>query len=271
MNKKIEYRDLIEKVISISKEAGKAIMEIYHSDFNYQLKEDLSPLTKADQISHQIITRKLKLITPNIPILSEEGSNIPFKDRKKWKQYWLIDPLDGTKEFIKKNGEFTVNIALIEGNISTLGVINVPATNETFWGSYNNGSFFSKNDNTSQKIEVREKSLKKLKILASRSHANPLIENYLEEIKDYEIINIGSSLKFCLIASGKADIYIRLGPTSEWDIAAGEAIIKYAGGQIFYTNGKTLTYNKRDLLNPNFIVTNNRTNAEMLMRLIKKY
>ena len=262
--------DLIEQLIEISKEAGKAILDIYNTDFDYQLKEDLSPLTKADTLSNNIICEGLKALTPNTPILSEENSDIPFNIRSVWKQYWLVDPLDGTKEFIKRNGEFTVNIALIENNIPIFGLINAPVFKEIYWGSQNHGSNLIDTEGNTSKIRTSEKIGKSLRIVTSRSHPSEKLNTYLKKIDNYKIIPRGSSLKFCLVASGKADIYPRFGPTSEWDIAAGEAIVKFAGGEIIKLDGKPMTYNLKDsLLNPEFIVSANKNISQKLLSLMK--
>jgi len=261
---------LIDELIAISKEAGEAILKVYNSDFDYQIKDDLSPLTEADKISHHIICKKLTEITPDIPIISEEGSSISFDIRSSWKKYWLIDPLDGTKEFLKKNGEFTVNIALIENNTPILGVIYVPVTKEIFWGSASNGSFYSKGEDHKEKLNVSKKIKKPLTILASKSHHSEQLDSLLNQIKDYNLINKGSSLKFCLVALGKADIYLRLGPTSEWDTAAGEAIITFANGHIVNTEGLALKYNsKESFLNPHFIVSIDQQLSENILLFLK--
>ena len=258
--------DLIEQLIKISKEAGKAILEVYNSDFDYELKEDLSPLTKADTASHNIICERLEALTPDIPILSEENSDIPFNIRSQWNQYWLVDPLDGTKEFIKRNGEFTVNIALIEDKIPKFGVIYIPVSNEIYWGLENHGSYYQKNIHEKKRIQVSEITHNPLRIITSRSHENIIPQSFLDQIGNPEIINKGSSLKFCLIAAGEADIYPRLGPTSEWDTAAGEAIVKYAGGYVTTMKGDQILYNKKEsFINPNFLVS---SNSELITKFI---
>ena len=257
--------DLIEQLIKISKEAGEAILEVYNTNFDHQIKEDLSPLTKADILSNNIICERLKVITPDIPILSEENSNIPFNTRSLWKQYWLVDPLDGTKEFIKKNDEFTVNIALIENNKPTFGVIYAPILRETFWGSEGDGSFFLDKENNTKKINVSKNVNDPIKIVTSRSHPSDELSRLLGKIKNYDLLKVGSSLKFCLIASGQADIYPRLGPTSEWDTAAGEAILKFAGGGVIKLDGRQMKYNETgSLLNESFIALSDK-------KLAKKY
>jgi 3'(2'), 5'-bisphosphate nucleotidase len=209
------------------------------------------------------------MLTPEIPILSEENCDIPYKIRSQWTQYWLVDPLDGTKEFIKKNGEFTVNIALIENNNPIFGIIHIPVTNETYWGSQVNGSFYSNKNNDVERISVSDNHQNPMRIVASRSHPSEMLNSLLEKLVDYEIIEVGSSIKFCHIASGQADCYPRFGPTSEWDTAAGEAIVRFAGGQIVTTNGNSIKYNlKGNYLNPNFIVSNDKINADRILSLI---
>jgi len=261
--------ELIEQLIEISKDAGKAILEVYNSNFGHQIKEDLSPLTKADTLSNNIICERLKVITPDIPILSEENSDIPFNIRSSWEQYWLVDPLDGTKEFIKKNGEFTVNIALIENNTPIFGIIHLPVTNETYWGSSTKGSFYIKGNNQKTKLCVENKIRSQVRIVASRSHPSKMLDTLLEEIGEYKIITKGSSLKFCLIAKGQADIYPRLGPTSEWDIAAGHAIVKFAGGSLLTIDGESMQYNlTENNLNPYFVVASREDLALNAISLI---
>ena len=268
-DRKILNEQLISSTVEIAKEAGMAITEIYNSDFDYQLKKDLSPITAADNLSHNIITERLKTLTPQTPILSEENCNIPYKIRSQWTQYWLVDPLDGTKEFISKNGEFTVNIALIENNTPIFGVIDIPITNETYWGSKVDGSFCSDANNDIKQINVSEDNQNPIRLVASRSHPSEMLNDLLEKIIDYEIIEVGSSIKFCLIASGQADCYPRFGPTSEWDTAAGEAIVSYASGCVVTARGNSMNYNvKEDYLNPNFIVSNGKIISERILSLI---
>jgi len=260
---------LIISTIEIAKEAGEAISQIYNSDFDYQIKKDLSPITAADRLSHKIITERLKILTPEIPILSEENCDIPFEVRTQWKDYWLVDPLDGTKEFINNNGEFTVNIALIKNNTPILGVIHIPISHETYWGSKNKGSFYLNANDDAVNISVSNNHQNPIRIVASRSHPSEVLNDVLEKIINYEIIKIGSSIKFCHIASGQADCYPRFGPTSEWDTAAGEAIVRYAGGHMVTLNGNLMHYNaKEDYLNPNFIVSSDRIISESFLSLI---
>ena len=262
-------KQLIISTIEIAKEAGEAISQIYNSDFDYQIKKDLSPITAADRLSHKIITERLKILTPEIPILSEENCDIPFKVRTQWADYWLVDPLDGTKEFINNNGEFTVNIALISNNTPILGIIHIPITHETYWGSKNKGSFYLNENDDVVSISVSNNHQNPIRIVASRSHPSEMLNDLLEKIIDYEIIKVGSSIKFCHIASGQADCYPRFGPTSEWDTAAGEAIVSSAGGHVVAASGNSMKYNvKEEYLNPNFIVSNGKIISERILSLI---
>ena len=268
-HKKISHEQLIASTVEIAKLAGEGIIEIYNSDFDYQLKKDLSPITAADNLSHNIITEKLESLTPEIPILSEENCDMPYNIRSQWSQYWLVDPLDGTKEFINKNGEFTVNIALIDNNIPVLGIIHIPVTNETYWGSQASGSFYSTEKNDAERINVADNHQNPIRLVVSRSHPSEMLNSLLEKLVDYEIIEVGSSIKFCHIASGQADCYPRFGPTSEWDTAAGEAIVSYAGGHVVTASGDSMNYNvKEDYLNPNFVVSNGRIISERILSLI---
>ncbi len=262
---------LIGNLIEISKNAGDAIMDIYESEFNVDIKSDKSPLTKADILSNKIICQSLEQITPDIPILSEESSNIQYQKRLEWRQYWLVDPLDGTKEFIKKNGEFTTNIALISENRPILGVIHAPAINETFWGSNEIGAYQLIGDSLSSKkrISVSKQGNDELRIVSSRSHPSGDLKKLLDKLEKYKLVNIGSSLKFCLVAKGEADCYPRFGPTCEWDTAAGEIIAQSAGANIVNLENKVIEYNqKEDYLNPYFLVSNAQETKKKIFSLI---
>jgi 3'(2'), 5'-bisphosphate nucleotidase len=244
----------IHSLIRTAREAGDAILEIYRQDFAVYEKEDASPLTEADLASHRIIVDALRQLTPDIPVLSEEDADIPFAERSRWSSYWLIDPLDGTKEFIKKNGEFTVNIALVKEHRACIGVVHVPATGVTFYGETGKGAFRVEDGETVQ-IHATQPTRAPLRVAGSRSHAGSSLQTFLEKIGEHEIVSMGSSLKLCLVAEGKADIYPRLGPTSEWDTAAAQAIVEAAGGMVTDTGGRPLRYNtKESLLNPHFLV-----------------
>jgi len=265
--------DLIDKIIKISKKAGQSILEIYYSNPNYHIKDDKTPVTEADIESHRIISQELNKITPKIPILSEEQSEIAFDIRSSWKRYWLVDPLDGTKEFIKRNDEFTVNIALIENHIPIIGLIHNPVLNSTYWGS-ELGAFFSKGNNDPTKISVNR--IKKInpRIICSRSHKSDELEVFLQSIGKHQIINAGSSLKFCSIASGDSDIYPRFNPTSEWDTAAGQCIVESAGGFVKTIDGERMQYNKkRSLINPGFICYSGRKdkNIEQFFKIASNF
>jgi 3'(2'), 5'-bisphosphate nucleotidase len=249
---------MIHNIIEIANLAGKAILEIYQKDFSVEYKDDKSPLTEADKVSNEIIVDALKELTPEIPIISEENKLIDYEVRKSWKKCWLVDPIDGTKEFIKKNGEFTVNIALIENGNPILSVVGVPAQNIIFYAEHGKGAFKIEN-NITTKLMATTVSEDTIRIVGSRSHQTPELIAFVEEQKEkypnVEFVAAGSSLKFCLIADGKADIYPRLGPTMEWDTAAGHLVATEAGTEVVIWNTKSkLTYNKENLLNPFFIV-----------------
>ena len=251
-------QSLLDSVISIAQKAGSEILEIYNSNKfkdSIEFKDDNSPLTIADKASNDIIINKLKELDSTIPILSEEGKDIPYYTRKNWEKFWLVDPLDGTKEFIKRNGEFTVNIALIEKDSPIMGIVYAPVFNTTWYGSKDTGSYVLK-DKKSQKIKVKHLDQTIIKVVSSRSHSNnPKLEEYLKQFSNYELIKMGSSIKMCLVADGTAHCYPRFGPTMEWDTGAAHAIVKYAGGNIYNINtNNELIYNKNNLLNPGFIV-----------------
>ena len=260
MNAEIKYNNLIESLISISKEAGEAILKIYDlDDLGISHKEDNSPLTLADKASNEVICSQLKELTPDIPILSEEGKDISFDKRKDWDTFWLIDPLDGTKEFIKKNGEFSVNIALINHFKPILGIVYAPVLDTTWYGSASEGSFKIIKNGKPEKINVlKYDDNETVKVVSSRSHSNNTkLDEFLTDYPKHELVFMGSSIKICLVADGSAHIYPRLGPTMEWDTAAAHAVVKFAGGNILdMTDRNELAYNKENLLNPTFLVNN---------------
>ena len=247
--------DLLRSVEDIAVKAGDAIMEIYRSgDFGVDHKSDDSPLTKADLAAHQVIVAGLLALTPETPVLSEESAEISYEERKAWNKYWLVDPLDGTKEFIKQNGEFTVNIALIENGKSVLSVVYVPVQEVSYSAAVGVG-VFKRVDGKKQSISVMKNSRFKPTIVGSRSHVSDEMKAYLDRVGQHEIVSMGSSLKFCLVAEGKADLYPRLGLTSEWDTAAAQCIVEQAGGHVVTLDGEPLLYNTKDsLLNPHFMV-----------------
>jgi len=248
-------KELLNNIVDIAKQAGDTIMTVYDSDdFNIELKNDDSPLTRADIAANDVIVAALTKLTPDIPILSEESANAPYDTRKHWKKFWLVDPLDGTKEFIKRNGEFTVNIAFIENGSPVLGVVYAPVLKHTYFGAEDLGAFKQESNNLTEEIKVADHRDKKLKVVASRSHAGPDLQSFLDGLGDYDVISMGSSLKLCLVAEGAAHLYPRLGPTMEWDTAAAHAIVNAAGGKVVNLDKEALQYNKEDLLNPYFIV-----------------
>jgi 3'(2'), 5'-bisphosphate nucleotidase len=246
---------LLEPVVELAIKAGNAILEVYATDFDVQKKEDASPLTQADMASHRCIDAGLRALTPDIPVLSEESGLPEFAERSQWTCYWLVDPLDGTKEFVNRNGEFTVNIALIENNRPVFGVVHVPVKNKTYYGCSGYGAELRSADADATKISVAAKSAQPARVVGSRSHRGSSLDGFLEALGEYEMLPMGSSLKFCLVAEGAADIYPRLGPTSEWDTAAAQAVVEQAGGSVLTLDGKPLSYNsKEQIVNPHFLV-----------------
>jgi len=262
--------DLLKISITAAIEAGKEILDVYHNEFDVETKADNSPLTEADKRSHNKIKEMLSPLS--IEMLSEEGKQLSYEERKNWKKFWLIDPLDGTKEFIKRNGEFTVNIALVENGLPVAGVVHVPVTGKTYYGAEGKGSFvFTFKETDEKSVSDYMRSAEKLPdvtapdiytVVASRSHNSPETESFIEERKkqygEVNCISSGSSIKLCLVAEGKANVYPRLAPTMEWDTAAGHAVAKFAGCNVYnYNTGKELEYNKENLLNPWFVVERN--------------
>jgi 3'(2'), 5'-bisphosphate nucleotidase len=260
-------KELLSIAILAALEAGKKIMEVYESEVTVSIKEDKSPLTEADKRAHVEI--KTRLEPTGYPLLSEEGKMTPFSERQDWETFWLVDPLDGTKEFIKRNGEFTVNIALISSGVPVLGVVFLPVKRVIYFGTHENGSFSMTLPEAGDLSldEIQEKALKlgsdnmpqTYTIVASRSHMSPETELFINEKKekhgDIDLISSGSSIKLCLVAEGSANVYPRLAPTMEWDTAAAHAVAKFAGCKVYnYTTGDELMYNKENLLNPWFVV-----------------
>jgi len=273
------YNFFLIKSIQAALAAGRAILDVYHSEFAVEYKADNSPLTQADRKSHELILDALSRF--KIPVLSEEGREIPYPERKTWERLWIVDPLDGTKEFIKHNGEFTVNIALVEYVKPVLGVIYAPDKNVLYFAARGTGAYKmknpenfawpkekTKNDNSKALMQLIIQSSVKLPvkrlassftIVGSRSHAGPELEKFVEQKRRehgrVKFISAGSSLKICLVAEGKADLYPRLGPTCEWDTAAGQAIAECAGAKLLNSKtGEPLRYNRDEILNPRFIV-----------------
>jgi 3'(2'), 5'-bisphosphate nucleotidase len=251
-----EIGSLLEPVTALARQAGERILEVYNSDdFAVEEKDDRSPLTAADLASHHTIVDGLGRLTPGIPILSEESASLPYTERSGWRRYWLVDPLDGTREFISRNGEFTVNIALIEDGVPALGVVHVPVTGVSYSACRGRGAFRQSGAGTPEAIRVRKLEGGPVMVVGSRSHRGESLNVFLEKLGKHEMVGMGSSLKLCLVAEGSADIYPRLGPTSEWDTAAAQCVVEQAGGKVTDTRMQPLRYNtKESMLNPFFLV-----------------
>ena len=256
----IATTSLLEQLTTIARAAGDEILAIYADETKFQVvdfKANDSPLTLADQAGHNRIVAELEKITPEIPILSEEGRDISYEERSQWGRFWLVDPLDGTKEFIKRNGEFTVNIALVESGKVVMGCVHVPVTGKTYFAAKGEGAFMKDGEAAPERIQAAsyQKTDKGLRLVASRSHMSAEVEAYVKEFDSPEIVSMGSSLKLLMVAEGKADIYPRLAPTMEWDTGAAHIIVEEAGGSVInHETGTPLVYNKENLLNPHFIV-----------------
>ena len=250
----MNLNQLSEIVCDIAIQAGEQVMAIYETaDFAVEAKADFSPLTAADLASHQYLVEALAELTPDYPILSEESATIPYEERRHWATYWLIDPLDGTKEFINRNGEFSILIALVHEQKPVLGVVYAPVIDTCWFASLGNGAFKRTGEHTVA-LQVREAG-SCLTVVGSRSHAGDSLKEFLEKAGEYELISMGSILKACLVAEGSADIYPRFGPTSEWDTAAAQIIVEEAGGEMTDTQLLPLKYNAGPtLLNPHFLV-----------------
>lgn len=262
-------KDLLNQIVLIAKEAGKGILDIYNSgaDLNIQTKCDSSPVTQADILAHDIITNQLSQLTPDIPILSEEDPDFLYEIRRTWNRYWLVDPLDGTKEFIFRSGQFTVNIALIENHVPILGVIFVPLKNESYYAAKGVGAF--KEDSTSNVTQLNIPPWQPglFSVVVTRRELHENLEALLASYGTLNLTYRGSSLKFCIVAEGKADFYLRKKPIHEWDTAAGHCIVEQAGGIVLDSNWEPLRYNtKPDLLNPPFIVIGD---SQQLLPILK--
>jgi 3'(2'), 5'-bisphosphate nucleotidase len=254
----------LEFLGNLAKEAGRVILEVYGTEFSVEKKEDRSPLTLADTRSHQVISRGLQSRYPEIPVLSEEGKEVPYSVRKDWSRFWLVDPLDGTKEFIKRNGEFTVNIALVEGDTPVVGIIYLPVPEILYMADIRRGCWEVAGGRQRALQVAKSLPTGNIRVVKSRSHPSPNLEAILELLPSYEVLNRGSALKFCTVAAGEADYYPRFGPTWEWDTAAGQAIVMAAGGAMVDLKGKPFTYNKENLVNGPFMVA---SSLEWLKRM----
>jgi len=245
----------LDAVSAVAQAAGNAILAVYaNSEIAVELKDDRSPLTAADRAAHTVIHEGLAALAPDVPLLSEESPPQELAERRRWSRYWLVDPLDGTKEFLKRNGEFTVNIALVQEGRAVLGVVLAPALGRSYYGAVESGAWRRDGVSAAKPIRVRDRVASPLKVVGSRSHPSGELAEYLHALGPHELTPMGSSLKICLIAEGAADLYPRLGPTSEWDTAAAQAILESAGGRMIDRAGRPLRYNtKDDLLNPHFL------------------
>lgn len=244
----------LQPVIALTLEAGRRILEIYQTDFRIAYKEDRSPFTAADLVSHHCLIEGLQALTPSWPVLSEEFCQIAHEERSAWKTYWLIDPLDGTREFIKRNGEFTVNVSLIHQHQPVFGVVYAPAFKTCYFASEGLGAFKQVGEEEPQPIHVRQQAPRNPTLAGSRSHKTQALNHYLSRLGPHDLIASGSSLKLCWVAEGLCDLYPRIGPTYEWDTAASQCIIEAAGGRLTNLSGQMLRYNTKDsLLNPYFL------------------
>lgn len=245
--------ELCEAVIGLAREAAEAILAVYENAFSVQHKSDASPLTAADLAAHNLIVAGLERLTPDWPVLSEEAADIPWDTRRQWTRYWLVDPLDGTREFVKRNGEFTVNIALIDQGVSVFGVVLAPVGG-ALWHARRGQPAYRRDGATEVVLRTRAPAAAPLRVAASRSHRDGRTEALLGRLGDIEIVGLGSSLKFCRIAEGALDVYPRFGPTSEWDTAAGQCVLEAAGGMVIAPDGRPFRYNQRQtLLNGDFL------------------
>ncbi|HTT06572.1 MAG TPA: 3'(2'),5'-bisphosphate nucleotidase CysQ [Steroidobacteraceae bacterium] len=249
-----QLRTWLPAVIDIAVAAGRDILRIYEADFDVTLKRDRSPLTEADLAAQRTIGAGLAALTPQIGMLGEESAPAVFEQRRSWRTLWLVDPLDGTREFVKRNGEFTVNIALVDAGESVLGVVYAPVTGVAYAAARGCGAFRRSADGQRTPLHVAAAAAGTLRVLASRSHGDAVLDRMLERLGTTQRISIGSALKFGLLAEGAADLYVRRGSTCEWDTAAGHAVVLEAGGAVVDFTGRPLRYNERDtLINPSFI------------------
>ncbi len=248
----MDYSSILPDVLKIADAAGEKVLSIYSTDFKVDFKADESPITAADVASHHLIVAGLRDLGHDIPVLSEEGAEIPWSERKQWQRFWLIDPIDGTKEFTQRTGEFTVNIALIVNGEPILGVVTAPALKEAYWGLQGEGAYKRDSNGRVDRISAAVPGEIK-RVVASKSHLNEETRVFIEKLGAHELVQAGSSLKFCKIAEGHADIYPRLGPTCEWDTGAAHAVLLAAGGKVETLDGEPLKYGKEDVLNPHFV------------------
>jgi 3'(2'), 5'-bisphosphate nucleotidase len=244
---------LLQAVREVACLGGREALRHYGGPVEVEYKADASPLTLADKASHEAISEALRDLAPSLPVLSEESAEVDVPTRLGWQRFWLVDPVDGTKEFLKKSGEFTVNIALVEDGRPVLGIVYVPVTGLGYLAERGRGAWVQEGDAPARSIRVRRADIERLVVVASRDHSGPEVEALLGRLRPVERTSMGSALKFCLVAEGKADFYPRLLPTMEWDTAAAQCVVEAAGGQVLDLDGRPLSYNKPDLRNPPFL------------------
>lgn len=245
---------LLTDVVALAREAGEAILAVYAGDFDVTRKGDDSPLTIADLRAHRIIAAGLERLTPEVPVISEEAPAPPLAERGRWEWLWLVDPLDGTREFVERSGEFTVNIALIHRHVPVLGVLHVPLSGTDYYAAATSGAFRQDRDGVARRITARARIEGPPRVVASRSHRGSRLDGFFTKLGPHAFRPLGSAAKFGLVADGSADLYPRVGPTSEWDTAAGQAIAEIAGARVVDRDGAALRYNARDsLINPDFV------------------
>jgi len=245
---------LLDPICAIARQAAEAILAVYAQDFDIVCKDDNSPVTAADLAAQRVIEDALRELTPNVPVISEEAVVAPWAERRTWRRYWLVDPLDGTREFVKRNGEFTVNIALVEDHRSILGVVLAPVTGDLYAAAAGQGAWRQRTPDDAREPLRTRVAEGVLRVTGSRSHGSGRTKTLLDRLGEHETFSLGSSLKFCVLARGDADIYLRLGATSEWDTAAAQCVLEEAGGAVLDLAGRPFRYNTRDsLINPEFI------------------
>ncbi|MFK7793953.1 MAG: 3'(2'),5'-bisphosphate nucleotidase CysQ [Gammaproteobacteria bacterium] len=253
-----ELKNLIHEINEVARSSGSIIRKYFHTSYDVDIKDDKSPVTTADLAANEYIEQQLSVLTPDIPRISEESDNTAYAERKHWGTFWLIDPLDGTREFIENRPDFTVNIALVHHNQPVLGSIYLPIRDQLYYATAGHSAYRCDQENTPVTIKVSTKTQTKPRICGSRSHPSKLMQKFLSSVGEHELLARGSSIKSCLVADGSADIYARFGPTWEWDTAASQCIIEQAGGHLTSLDMHALSYNKESLLNPSFLAFANK-------------
>jgi 3'(2'), 5'-bisphosphate nucleotidase len=245
----------LDPLLALCDQAAAEVLAVYGTEFRVAIKDDDSPLTEADARAHRVLVEGLAALTPDLPVLSEESAAVPWAERRRWETFWLVDPLDGTKEFVSRNGEFTINVALIERGRPVVGVVQVPVSGVAYCAAAGVGAFRRDPGATPRPIATRRPAVQPPRIVASRSHRGPDLDAWLAALGPHTIVSVGSSLKFCTVAEGAADAYPRLGPTMEWDTAAGQCVAECAGARVTTADGRPLAYGREELRNPSFLVS----------------